>query len=212
MTKRLRRHPRRSGQADANTVTHRARLEAGTDPGGERPGPAGLGAGRTAQVAGWCVKALRRFVRDAELARGSDLAELDARPAAHCAPAAAPGRGRAGDGGPGRAGHMLRAMEALAQKFVERPSCAARCGQQGRARQLRADRIPGGRAQGQELCRRGAVPAVPRRAGAGGGDRVHPGRPVGRVEWRWIEAAGRPCGRTAALRRRPCARGWTRRC
>ncbi len=67
------------------------------------------------------VKALRRFVRDAELARGSNLAELDAshlriaRQQLHQAVGALEMVGLAVPA------KMLRGMEALAQKFVQRP-------------------------------------------------------------------------------------------
>ena len=67
------------------------------------------------------TKALRRFVRDAELARGSDLTELDAshlriaRQQLHQAVGALE---MVGLEAPAK---VLRAMEALAQKFVQRP-------------------------------------------------------------------------------------------
>ena len=67
------------------------------------------------------TKALRRFVRDAELARGSNLSELDAshlriaRQQLHQAVGALE---MVGLGAPAK---MLRAMEGLAQKFVQRP-------------------------------------------------------------------------------------------
>lgn len=67
------------------------------------------------------TKALRRFVRDAELARGSNLADLDAshlriaRQQLHQAVGALE---MVGLGAPAK---MLRAMEGLAQKFVQRP-------------------------------------------------------------------------------------------
>ena len=67
------------------------------------------------------VKALRRFVRDAELARGSNLAELDAshlriaRQQLHQAVGALEMVGLAVPA------KMLRGMESLAQKFVQRP-------------------------------------------------------------------------------------------
>ena len=67
------------------------------------------------------TKAMRRFVRDAELARGSDLASLDAsqlriaRQQLHQAVGALE---MVGFSAPAK---VLRAMEALAQKFVQRP-------------------------------------------------------------------------------------------
>ncbi|WP_138512088.1 Hpt domain-containing protein [Rhodoferax bucti] len=67
------------------------------------------------------TKAMRRFVRDAELARGSDLTELDAshlriaRQQLHQAVGALE---MVGLEAPAK---MVRAMESLAQKFVQRP-------------------------------------------------------------------------------------------
>ena len=67
------------------------------------------------------TKAMRRFVRDADLARGSDLASLDAshlriaRQQLHQAVGALE---MVGFGGPAK---VMRVMEALAQKFVQRP-------------------------------------------------------------------------------------------
>src|SRR5450830_364765 len=67
------------------------------------------------------IKAFRRFVRDAELARGSDLAALDAsqlriaRQQLHQAVGALEMVGMAAPA------KVLRAMEALAQRFVQRP-------------------------------------------------------------------------------------------
>jgi chemosensory pili system protein ChpA (sensor histidine kinase/response regulator) len=71
------------------------------------------------------TKAVRRFVRDAEIARGSELTELDtshlriARQQLHQAVGALE---MVGMESPAK---LLRAMEALAQKFVQRPeSCS----------------------------------------------------------------------------------------
>ena len=67
------------------------------------------------------TKAMRRFVRDADLARGSDLASLDAshlriaRQQLHQAVGALE---MVGFSGPAK---VMRVMEALAQKFVQRP-------------------------------------------------------------------------------------------
>ena len=67
------------------------------------------------------TKAMRRFVRDADLARGSDLASLDAshlriaRQQLHQAVGALE---MVGFSAPAK---VMRAMEALAQKFVQHP-------------------------------------------------------------------------------------------
>jgi chemosensory pili system protein ChpA (sensor histidine kinase/response regulator) len=67
------------------------------------------------------TKAMRRFVRDAELARGSDLANLDAshlRIARQQLHQAVGAMEMVGFGAPAK---VMRAMESLAQKFVARP-------------------------------------------------------------------------------------------
>jgi len=67
------------------------------------------------------TKAMRRFVRDAELARGSELTEIDAsqlriaRQQLHQAVGALE---MVGLGAPAK---LVRVMEELAQKFVQRP-------------------------------------------------------------------------------------------
>ena len=156
--------------------------------------------------------ALRRFVRDtgagARLRHGLGRR----RPAAHRAPAAAPGRRRAArwSAWPRRR-TCCAAMEAAVQKFVERPElCTEAGGRQGRARRLRADRIPGRRAAGQAGVGGRAVPAVPRRAGTGR-RRPHPsGRPVGHgLALDRTEHAPDADARWSTTR--PCARAWTRR-
>ena len=71
------------------------------------------------------TKAMRRFVRDAEMARGADLTELDAshlriaRQQLHQAVGALE---MVGLEAPAK---FVRAMETLAQKFVQGPSSAA---------------------------------------------------------------------------------------
>ncbi|QDL55697.1 Hpt domain-containing protein [Rhodoferax aquaticus] len=67
------------------------------------------------------TKAMRRFVRDAELARGAELTDLDAshlRVARQQLHQAVGALEMVGLGAPAK---VLRAMEALAQKFVQRP-------------------------------------------------------------------------------------------
>jgi chemosensory pili system protein ChpA (sensor histidine kinase/response regulator) len=158
------------------------------------------------------TKALRRFVRDAELARGSDLAALDAsqlriaRQQLHQAVGALE---MVGLEVPAK---MLRAMEALVQKFVQRPEfCSDEAAQQGGARQLCPDGIPGGYAQGPDGSPVALFPQYREVLDLVGGDRVHPAD-----LWPGTSGAGSRCHtvpQCAALAYdRRCARGSTRRC
>ena len=71
------------------------------------------------------TKALRRFVRDAELARGSDLAALDASQLRIARQQLHQAVGALEMVGMGPSAKVVRAMESLAQKFVQRPeSCS----------------------------------------------------------------------------------------
>ncbi|GAB4210909.1 MAG: hypothetical protein Fur007_00090 [Rhodoferax sp.] len=67
------------------------------------------------------TQALRRFVRDAELSRGSDLAALDASPLRIARQQLHQAVGALEMVGLPVPARMLRAMEALTQKFVQRP-------------------------------------------------------------------------------------------
>ena len=140
------------------------------------------------------------------------MASVDGGQLAHRAPAAAPGRGRAGDGGSGRRRRRCcAAMEAAVQRFVERPEL---CNEAAAAKVERAGfaltEYLEGVLLGKPASAGGAVPAVPRRAGAGG-RRPHPsGRPVGhRMALERAGNAGRRRSRWCTTRR--CARAWTRR-
>ena len=71
------------------------------------------------------VKAIRRFVRDAELARGSDLESLDASQLRIARQQLHQSVGALEMVGLSEPAKVLRAMETLAQRFVERPeSCS----------------------------------------------------------------------------------------
>jgi chemosensory pili system protein ChpA (sensor histidine kinase/response regulator) len=71
------------------------------------------------------TKAIRRFVRDAELARGSDLESLDASQLRIARQQLHQAVGALEMVGLPEPAKLLRAMEALAQKFVQRPeSCS----------------------------------------------------------------------------------------
>src|SRR3954469_12965860 len=133
--------------------------------------------------------ALRRFVRDAAQARGEDMASIDtgrlriARQHMHQAVGALEMVGLAAPA------HMLRSMEAAAQKFVERPelcteAAAAKVERAGFALTEYLEALLGGKAVAplslfpqykdvQELC---------------AADRVHPAD-LWSLDWRWTEPA-----------------------
>ena len=135
------------------------------------------------------TKALRRFVRDAELARGSDLAELDAsqlriaRQQLHQAVGALE---MVGLGSPAK---VLRAMESLAQKFVQRPEL---CSEDAATKVERASFALTEYLEGV-LRGKGASPVAlfPQYRDVldlVGGDRVHPAD-LWPQDWRWIDVA-----------------------
>ncbi len=132
-------------------------------------------------------KALRRFVRDAELARGSDLAELDAsqlriaRQQLHQAVGALE---MVGLGVPAK---LLRGMEALAQKFVQRPEL---CSDDAANKVERASFALAEYLEGVLKGRKGSPVALFSQyrdvLDLVGGDRVHPAD-LWPHEWRWID-------------------------
>ena len=134
------------------------------------------------------TKAMRRFVRDAELARGSDLAALDAsqlriaRQQLHQAVGALE---MVGFSAPAT---VMRAMEALAQKFVQRPEL---CSDDAASKMERASFalaeylesvLKGKSASPVALfCQyRDVLEMV-------GGERVHPAD-LWQIDWTWIDA------------------------
>ncbi|MDE2416439.1 MAG: Hpt domain-containing protein [Burkholderiales bacterium] len=131
------------------------------------------------------TKAMRRFVRDAELARGSDLSELDAshlriaRQQLHQAVGALEMVGLVAPA------KVLRGMEALAQKFVQRPEL---CSEDAAARLERASfaltEYLEGVLKGKNAS---AVALFPQYRGVmelASGERVHPAD-LWPVQWRW---------------------------
>jgi chemosensory pili system protein ChpA (sensor histidine kinase/response regulator) len=131
-------------------------------------------------------KSLKRYVRDAEAARGTDLASVDAsqlrmaRQHMHQAVGALEMVGLLAPA------HMLRAMEAAVQQFVQRPE---RCNEASAALLERAsfalleylDVIMGG-------VQESAVGLFPQYRDAqvlAGAERIHPAD-LWPVEWRWI--------------------------
>jgi chemosensory pili system protein ChpA (sensor histidine kinase/response regulator) len=131
--------------------------------------------------------ALRRFVRDANLARGSDMASVDdgqlriARQQLHQAVGALE---MVGMGAPA---HMLRGMEAAVQKFVERPEL---CSEAASAKLERAGFALTEYLEGLLLGKPiSAVALFPQYRDAqelAGSDRIHPAD-LWSLDWRWVE-------------------------
>ena len=132
------------------------------------------------------TKALRRFVRDADLARGSDLTELDAshlriaRQQLHQAVGALE---MVGLGAPAK---VLRAMEALAQKFVQRPEL---CSDDAAAKVERASfaltEYLEGVLKGKGASSVALFPQYRAVMDLVGSERVHPAD-LWAPEWRWL--------------------------
>ena len=132
------------------------------------------------------TKALRRFVRDADLARGSDLTELDAshlriaRQQLHQAVGALE---MVGLGAPAK---VLRAMEALAQKFVQRPEL---CSDDAAAKVERASfaltEYLEGVLKGKNASSVALFPQYRAVMDLVGSERVHPAD-LWSPEWRWL--------------------------
>ncbi len=131
--------------------------------------------------------ALRRFVRDADAARGSDLASVDsgqlriARQHLHQAVGALEMVGLAAPA------HMLRAMESAAQKFVEQP---ALCSEAAAAKVERAGFALTDYLEAVLLGKSvSAVALFPQYRDVqeiAGADRVHPAD-LWAFDWRWAE-------------------------
>ena len=131
------------------------------------------------------TKAMRRFVRDAELARGSDLTELDAsqiriaRQQLHQAVGALE---MVGMEAPAK---VVRAMEALAQKFVQRPE---QCSDDAAARLERASfaltEYLEGVLKGKSASAVALFPQYRAVMELASADRVHPAD-LWTAKWRW---------------------------
>lgn len=131
--------------------------------------------------------ALRRFVRDADAARGSDMASVDAgqlRIARQHLHQAVGALEMVGLGAPA---HMLRAMESAAQKFVERPelcseASAAKIERAGFALTDYLEAVLLGKAVS-------AVALFPQYRDVqelAGADRIHPAD-LWAFDWRWVD-------------------------
>jgi chemosensory pili system protein ChpA (sensor histidine kinase/response regulator) len=134
------------------------------------------------------TKAMRRFVRDAELARGSDLAALDAsqlriaRQQLHQAVGALE---MVGFSAPAK---VMRAMEALAQKFVQRPELCSddAAGKMERASFALAEYLEGV-LKGKKASPVALFPQYRDVIDMVGGERVHPAD-LWPIDWTWIDA------------------------
>jgi chemosensory pili system protein ChpA (sensor histidine kinase/response regulator) len=150
--------------------------------------------------------ALRRFVRDAGMARGSDMASVDAgqlriaRQQLHQAVGALE---MVGLGAPGQ---MLRAMEGAVQKFVERPEL---CSEAAAAKVERAGFALTEYLEGVLLGKpASSVALFPQYRDVqelAGSDRIHPAD-LWSYDWRWVEpetpAVDKPLPYELALRSR----------
>ncbi len=133
-------------------------------------------------------KAMRRFVRDAELARGSDLAELDAsqlriaRQQLHQAVGALE---MVGFTAPAK---VLRAMEAVAQKFVQRPElCSDDAANKVERASFALTEYLEGVLKGKTASPVALFPQYRDVVELVGGERVHPAD-LWPIEWSWIDA------------------------
>lgn len=135
--------------------------------------------------------ALRRFVRDAAMARGQDMASVDtgqlriARQHMHQAVGALE---MVGLGAPA---HMLRSMEGAAQKFVERPelcteAAAAKVERAGFALTEYLEAL----LMGKGVSSLSLFPQYKDVQDLAGADRVHPADLWGVDNWRWADLQG----------------------
>lgn len=135
------------------------------------------------------TKALRRFVRDAELARGSDLAALDAsqlriaRQQLHQAVGALEMVGMVAPA------KVLRAMEALARNFVQRPeSCSEEAVDKLERASIALTEFLQGVLKGKKASPVALFPQYREVLELAGDERVHPAD-LWPLEWRWIDVA-----------------------
>jgi chemosensory pili system protein ChpA (sensor histidine kinase/response regulator) len=133
------------------------------------------------------TKAMRRFVRDAELARGSELEALDAsqlriaRQQLHQAVGALE---MVGLSAPAK---VLRAMEALAQKFVQRPElCSDDAASKVERASFALTEYLEGVLKGKTASSVALFPQYRDVIELVGGERVHPAD-LWVCEWRWID-------------------------
>ncbi len=135
------------------------------------------------------TKALRRFVRDAELARGSDLAALDssqlriARQQLHQAVGALEMVGLS------EPAKLLKAMEALAQKFVQRPElCSDDAANKVERASFALSEYLEGVLKGKVASSVALFPQYRDVVELIGVERVHPAD-LWQISWRWIDVS-----------------------
>ncbi|MBI5278473.1 MAG: Hpt domain-containing protein [Burkholderiales bacterium] len=131
--------------------------------------------------------ALRRFVRDAALARGEDMSSVDtgqlriARQHMHQAVGALE---MVGMGAPA---HMLRSVETAVQKFVERPElCSEEAAQKVERAGFALTEYLEAMLLGKNVSPVSLFPQYKDVQELGGADRVHPAD-LWLVDWRWTE-------------------------
>ncbi|WP_096671284.1 hybrid sensor histidine kinase/response regulator [Polaromonas sp. AET17H-212] len=135
------------------------------------------------------AKALKRFVRDAELARGSDLAALDASQLRIARQQLHQAVGALEMVGLGAPALLLRAMEAAVQRFVQRPE---QCSQEAAAKVEQAsfaltEYLEGVLAD-KPVSAVSLFPQYRDVQGLVGADRIHPAD-LWMYEWRWMDPA-----------------------
>lgn len=133
------------------------------------------------------AKALKRFVRDAELARGSDLAALDASQLRIARQQLHQAVGALEMVGLGAPALVLRSMEAAVQRFVQRPE---QCNQEAAAKVEQAsfaltEYLEGVLAD-KPVSAVSLFPQYRDVQGLVGADRIHPAD-LWMYEWRWID-------------------------
>lgn len=133
------------------------------------------------------TKAVKRFVREAEVASGSDLAALDATQLRLARQQLHQAVGALEMVGMSAAALMLRAMEAAVQKFVQHP---AQCTQDASAKlELASFSLTGYLEDvlaGKPVSAVSLFPQYRDIQGLIGADRIHPAD-LWAFEWRWIE-------------------------
>ncbi|OOG42288.1 Hpt domain-containing protein [Polaromonas sp. A23] len=135
------------------------------------------------------AKALKRFVRDAELARGSDLAALDASQLRIARQQLHQAVGALEMVGLGAPALVLRSMEAAVQRFVQRPE---QCNQEAAAKVEQAsfaltEYLEGVLAD-KPVSAVSLFPQYRDVQGLVGADRIHPAD-LWVYEWRWMDPA-----------------------
>ncbi len=133
------------------------------------------------------TKALRRFVRDADLARGSDLAAVDASQLRIARQQLHQAVGALEMVGLGAPAYVLKAMEAAVQKFVQRPEL---CSEDAAAKVERASfaltEYLEGVLVGKVVSPVALFPQYRDVQELANGDRVHPAD-LWQMEWRWLD-------------------------